>query len=139
MKRKLKNIIVLSGFITCLAVLGLINFGFKDLEEDDKPITLKEYNKITANKDTIVLVYFHASWCMVCAKVKPVIETIEKEYKGKVKVLRIDTDRDKEITQEFEIDALPVLMLYKKGNRQWIFPGIIDANSLRAKLDAQLQ
>lgn len=139
MKKKIENSIILVALGACLLVLVLSNFGFKDIKQDNKPVTMSDYNKIIANKDTAVLAYFHASWCMVCAKVAPVIESIESQSAAKLKVLRIDTDRDKEVANQFEVDALPVLMLYKQGQRQWIHMGIIDERSLRAKLDASLK
>lgn len=50
---------------------------------------------------------------------KPIIEELEKQDSSKVCILRINADRDKEIAAEFEIDAMPVLMLYKGGCRDW--------------------
>ena len=103
--------------------------------QDRQPVSLADYNRITLAQDKKVLVYFHASWCAVCAKVKPLIDQAETGYKGKMEVLRIDTDRDKEVANEFEIDALPVLILYHKGSRQWINVGVIEKNKLKEMIE----
>ncbi|MDP1801263.1 MAG: thioredoxin family protein [Bacteroidota bacterium] len=103
--------------------------------QDTSIITLKGYNKLVANEKKLVLVYFSADWCSVCARVKPVIEKMAKQDSLKLKVLKIDTDRDKELTEEFEIDALPVLMIYRNGCREWLNIGIINENELKYIVD----
>jgi len=120
-----------------LIIIGicLFTFGFKENLQEPKPMSLEEFNKAVANKDKKVLVYFNASWCTVCAKMKPVIEQIETEYKTKLQILRIDADRDKEVAKEFEVDALPVLMLYRNGIREWTLVGLIEKDKLKNKID----
>jgi thioredoxin 1 len=118
--------------------LGCVIPSLKFTRQDQQPLTLKEYNKKIARDDKMVLVYFHASWCMVCEKIKPVVQEVESENAAKLEVLSVDTDKDKEVASEFEIDALPVLMLYKKGSRQWINLGIIDKKKLQEKIDPYL-
>ena len=134
-KRNYKLYIVILIIIVLIAVLGFTsNVQLNSLKQADNEITLVEYNKRICNDKKMVLVYFSADWCEVCAKMKPILSDIENEFDQKMEVLRIDTDRDKEITNEFEIDALPIFMLYVKGNRDWIYVGIIDEKSLRQEL-----
>ncbi len=104
-------------------------------EQADKPISLVDYNKKVATKDKIILVYFSAEWCAVCAKMKTIIADIQNKDSAKVEIFKIDTDRDKQVANEFEIDALPVLMLYKNGFREWVNIGLIDKQELRYTLD----
>ena len=118
-----------------IALVLISSIEFHNDKQDPTPITLVEFNKKTANKDKKVLVYFNASWCTVCAKMKPLIEEIEKENNSRLEVLRINTDIDKEVANEFEIDALPVLILYHNGVREWIYVGIIDKNLLKEKIN----
>lgn len=130
-----------SYYITLLiALICAITFGFtaqqKELKQDEKNISLKEYNQIISRQDKMVLVYFSAKWCQVCPKLKPIIDDLENERAAKVQILRIDTDRDKEIAEEFEIDALPVLFLYKNGKREWIQVGLIEKQKLYTKIDS---
>jgi thioredoxin 1 len=102
----------------------------------EKPISLKDYRD--AVKDKVVLVYFSAGWCNVCGKFKPVISQIENDYAGKIKVLRIDTERDNEVAEEFDVNTLPLLMLYKNGKLAWSNSGIIELSSLRREIDCYL-
>jgi thioredoxin 1 len=118
-------------------VISVFLLGFMPVHlfQDQQPVTLADYNRITLAKDKKVLVYFHASWCTVCPKIKPLIDQAEADYKGKMEGLRVDTDRDKAVVKEFEVDALPVLILYHNGNRQWINVGIIDKSKLKEMIE----
>lgn len=130
---------LLPGILIAVSVLLCVfTFGFKNktAKQDEPPISLADYNKKIARKDKMVLAYFSADWCQVCAKIKPILEEVENENKAKVEVLRIDTDRDKEVAHEFEIDALPVIILYKNGVREWIHVGLIDKKTLQAKIQS---
>jgi thioredoxin 1 len=121
-----------------MLLMAVISLSFIKIyfggDQQDEPLTLEEYNKRISRQDKAVLVYFRASWCMVCEKVKPVIEEIENEHGATLEVFKIDTEKDKEVAAHFEIDALPVLMLYKKGTRQWIHVGVIDKTKLESKI-----
>ncbi len=117
-----------------LALIGLfLIFGYNKLSQDSpKPVTLVEFNKLV-NADKNVLVYFHVSWCAVCRKMKPIIDTIDISNKT-IKVIKIDTDVDKEIANQFEIKDLPVLILFRNGRINWTYVGLIDKNILKQKL-----
>ncbi len=123
------------ALIVCTAFFAVKdNGGF----QEDEIITLDKYNKIVSNKDTAVLVYCSASWCAACVKMKPVIEEMESYDPKRLKVLRIDSDRDKEVSEEFELNTLPLIMLYKKGTMKWTWTGKLERNALRAKVDPHL-
>ncbi|MBK9282955.1 MAG: thioredoxin family protein [Sphingobacteriaceae bacterium] len=126
---------VIFGLIAVSVLLFYSFSNYSELHQDDeKPITLLEFNKKIKESEKIVLVYFHASWCTVCKKVKPVLAELENEFSEKVEVFRIDTDRDKEVAHEFDIHALPVMMLYNHANREWIHVGIISKGDLKQKI-----
>ncbi len=118
------------------ALLALSAFNGNNDHSQEKPISLKYYR--TAIKDNVVLVYFSANWCNVCGKFKPVISQIEEDYAGKVKVLRIDTERDKEVAEEYEVNTLPLLMLYKNGKLVWTNSGIIELSAISREIDCYL-
>lgn len=107
-----------------------------NLKQDDKSYTLTEYNKKISNKEKMVLVYFYADWCMVCPKLKPILDQIANEYQLKTEVLKIDIDKSKEVRDEFEIDALPVLILYKEGKNIWTHVGLTDKKTIQYTIEA---
>lgn len=62
-----------------------------------------------------VLVDFHAEWCGPCKAMAPALEIVAKEMKGKVKIAKVDVDQNPEITQKYQIQAMPTLMIFKGG------------------------
>lgn len=62
-----------------------------------------------------VLVDFHATWCGPCKAMAPALEQVAQEMKGKVKVVKVDVDQNPGITQQFRIQAMPTLMIFKDG------------------------
>lgn len=123
--------------LACIFIAGII-LAWVSRQEETKPITLAEFNKIVSNQDTVVLVYCSAGWCGVCKKVKPIMDEIETYNPKKLKVLHVDADRDRELNEEFELNTLPFIMLYKKGDQKWVWTGIIDKQKLRSKIDPHL-
>jgi len=62
-----------------------------------------------------VLVDFWASWCYPCKIIAPVVEDISKEYAGKIKVGKLDTDSNQVTAAQFGISGIPTLLLFKQG------------------------
>jgi thioredoxin 1 len=61
---------------------------------------------------------------------KPTLDEIEKEYNGKVKVVRINVDENKALSKELNIEILPTLMIYKGGKHFFQHEGIIEKSEL---------
>lgn len=64
---------------------------------------------------TPVVVDFFAEWCGPCKAMAPALDQVAEEMKGKVKVVKVDVDRSPAVTQQFRIQAMPTLMLFKDG------------------------
>lgn len=88
-------------------------------------LTQEEYTKLVT-EDGYVLVDFSAVWCGPCKKLAPIVSEIEQEYKGKVKVVRIDVDENPEISQALQVSSIPLLHLYKKGQLVWENVGLTE-------------
>ena len=62
-----------------------------------------------------VVVDFFAEWCGPCKAMAPALELVATEMKGKVKVVKVDVDQNPGITQQYRIQAMPTLMVFKDG------------------------
>lgn len=63
----------------------------------------------------LVVVDFWAEWCGPCRAIAPVIEKLAEDYKGKVKVLKLDTDQNPVTMTQFNIRSIPSILLFKDG------------------------
>ncbi len=86
----------------------------------------KQQFDMLLNSDKLVLIDFYADWCAPCKKMKPYLDEIAKDMTDKVAVIRINTDANQELCKELNIDAIPVLLLYKNKTLTWRNTGFID-------------
>lgn len=62
------------------------------------------------------LVDFWAVWCGPCRAIAPAVEALAKEYKGRVKIGKMNVDDHQNIPQRYEVRSIPTLLLFKDGN-----------------------
>ena len=65
--------------------------------------------------DIPVLVDFWAVWCGPCKAIAPTVEELAKQYKGKVKIAKLDVDEHQQVPQQYGIRSIPTLLLFKGG------------------------
>ena len=65
----------------------------------------------------VALVDFSATWCGPCRRIAPIIDELATEYKGKVKVAKIDVDDSPNVAMKFGIRSIPCLMIFKDGQK----------------------
>jgi thioredoxin 1 len=80
--------------------------------------------------DKPVLVDFWAEWCMPCRMLSPTIDAVADEYAGKVKVGKVDTDSNRNISFKYGISAIPTVILFKNGEIRKKFVGLTSKDDL---------
>jgi len=86
------------------------------------------------HSDKLVLIDFYADWCVPCKKMKPYLDEIARDMADDVVVVRINADDHQQLCKELEIDALPVLQLYKNNTMSWSNTGFISKEEVVKKL-----
>jgi thioredoxin 1 len=63
----------------------------------------------------LVMVDFWAVWCGPCQMVAPIIEELAKEYAGKIKVRKLNTDENPEVAGRYQVMSIPTILFFKNG------------------------
>jgi thioredoxin 1 len=86
-----------------------------------------------------VMVDFSATWCGPCQALHPIIESLAPEYDGKVKIVSVDIDQNREIAAQYQIMAVPTLIFFRDGTPVDKFTGLLGKNELKKKLEALVE
>jgi thioredoxin 1 len=68
--------------------------------------------------DIPVLVDFWAEWCQPCHMIAPIVEELASEQAGKLKVVKLNTDENPEITRQYRVMSIPTLIVFSGGDER---------------------
>tara|TARA_Y100000589_G_C27194167_1_gene646053 strand:- start:4941 stop:5237 length:297 start_codon:yes stop_codon:yes gene_type:complete len=88
------------------------------------------------NGSTPVLIDFFADWCSPCHSMNPVIKEIKSNYGEKLKVIKIDIDKNINVAEKFQVKGVPTFIVYKKGEIVWRQSGVIEKSKFISKIDS---
>src|SRR5678809_1132701 len=98
-------------------------------------LTDDNFEQEVINSEKPVLVDFWAEWCMPCRMLAPTIDKLAADYSGKVKVGKVDTDSNRDISVKYGISAIPTVILFKGGQVAQKFVGLRQERDFREALD----
>jgi thioredoxin len=98
-----------------------------------------EFEKEVLQSQTPAVVDFYADWCGPCRMVSPIIEQLSKEYAGKVKFVKLNTDENPDIAMKYGIMSIPTIIVFKNGQVASTTIGAGPASMYKQKIDAVLK
>ena len=82
------------------------------------------------NGEKPVLVDFFAEWCGPCKMMPPILQQVHQQMGDKVRIIKIDVDRNQQLASELNVSSVPTLAIFLKGEIKWRQAGVQPANVL---------
>ena len=90
----------------------------------------KETFRDVINGEKPVLVDFFAEWCGPCKMMTPILQQLRERMKDELRILKLDVDRNPEVANAFQVQGVPTLILFHKGEMVWRQSGVMQAGAL---------
>jgi thioredoxin 1 len=89
-------------------------------------VTDATFEQEVLHSDLPVLIDLHADWCQPCKQLSPIVEEVARELEGKLKVCKIDVDRNPLVAQTFRVQSIPMLILFHQRQVVGHQMGLVD-------------
>ncbi|WP_205502012.1 thioredoxin [Rufibacter psychrotolerans] len=99
----------------------------------------KSFQELISSPGMPVLVDFYADWCGPCKTMAPILQQVAQQYAGKLKVIKIDVDKNPAVAQQYRIQGIPTLLLFQEGKQLWRQSGVVPAHQLSQVVQQHLR
>jgi len=109
-----------------------------DTVSNTAEITSLDFEREVLQSETPVLVDFWAAWCAPCIMLAPTVDAIAAEYAGKLKVFKLDVDKEPAIAGKYGIMSIPTLIIFKNGEVAEQIVGMMPKPKIEEKIASHL-
>lgn len=108
------------------------------MSQDIQHLTSDNFKSTVDSSTVPLLVDFWAPWCGPCKAIAPVLEELAGEMAGKLSIGKVDVDENGEIAAQYNVRAIPTLILFKDGQVAEQFVGLVGKSDLKTKIEPHL-
>ena len=104
------------------------------LKSNVEQVTTGTFEERVLRSEIPVLVDFYTPWCPSCRRLEPTLERLAADLQGRVRIVKVDVERETELGETFEIQAVPTMGIFLNGQLALLQAGVPTASALEAVL-----
>lgn len=101
-------------------------------------VDMKNWEEEVVKTKELVMVDFWASWCGPCQMIAPTVEDLAGEYAGRLKVCKLNTDENPEVSSRYQVMGIPTLIFFRDGKMLDKLVGAASKKQFKEKIDSLL-
>ena len=112
----------------------LLTFSIGTKAQTVEPLTNDQFKEKIWNHDTDkewkylgdkpAIIDLYATWCGPCKRLAPILEEIQKEYGSKIQIYKVDTDKEKQLSNLFNVSSIPLMVFIPKKGEPFLVTGL---------------